>query len=77
MANRRWSDLSQRTRRVIVAAGVIETMLKVAALADLRRRPADEIRGSKKAWAAAIIVVNSAGAVPIAYFVRGRESGNG
>jgi hypothetical protein len=69
----RWQDLSERSRRLIVVAGVVEGILKIAALVDLRRRRADEIHGSKKSWALAIVVINSAGAVPVAYFLRGRR----
>jgi hypothetical protein len=70
---RRWQDLSPRIRRLILIVGSLEGMLKIAALWDLRRRPAAEIRGSKKVWALAISFVNSAGAVPVAYFLRGRR----
>ncbi len=73
MAKRRWSDLSERDRRLIMITGAVEAVLKIAALVDLRRRPADEVRGSKKVWATVIVLANSAGAVPIAYFVLGRR----
>lgn len=73
MAKRRWSDLSERNRRLIVVTGAAEAVLKIAALVDLRRRPADQVKGSKKVWAAAIVLVNSVGAVPIAYFLLGRR----
>ncbi len=73
MATKRWQDLSPRTRRFVVVAGAIEGSLKIAALIDLARRPASEIRGSKPRWAAALVLVNSVGAVPIAYFARGRR----
>lgn len=73
MAKQRWSDLDPRLRKAMVFAGAVETGLKVAALIDLKRRPARRVRGSKKAWAAAITVVNAAGAVPVAYFLRGRR----
>lgn len=73
MAKRRWSDLSERSRRLIVAAGVFEGALKIAALVDLKRRPAEEIRGPKRAWATAVVLVNSMGAVPAAYFLLGRR----
>ena len=68
-----WRDLSPRTRRLIGVGAGIEGALKIAALTDLARRPSSRIRGSKLAWAAAITLVNSAGAVPVAYFVRGRR----
>jgi hypothetical protein len=73
MARRRWSDLSERSRRLIVLGGVFEGILKIAALVDLKRRPAEEIRGSKPAWATAVVLVNSVGAVPVAYFLLGRR----
>jgi hypothetical protein len=37
------------------------------------RRPTADVRGSKARWATAIVVVNSAGAVPIGYFLVGRR----
>jgi Family of unknown function (DUF5652) len=72
-ASKKWDDLDQRTRRLILAGVVFEGALKVAALIDLVRRPAAEVRGSKGRWAAAIVLVNSAGVLPIVYFARGRR----
>jgi hypothetical protein len=71
--SRKWNDLSPRTRRLIVLAGTIEGVLKVAALIDLARRSPSEVRGSRAKWAAAVTLINSLGAVPIAYFVHGRR----
>ena len=59
-------------KRVILAA-VFEGLLKTLALIDLVRRPASEIRGSKAIWATAVVLVNCLGAVPIGYFLRGRQ----
>jgi hypothetical protein len=73
MSRRRWADLSPRSRRLLIAGGVFEGALKVAALIDLARRPETEVRGSKARWATAIVLINSFGAVPIGYFVRGRR----
>ncbi|WP_040798062.1 DUF5652 family protein [Nocardia higoensis] len=73
MAKRKWSDLSERSRRLIVATTALETILKIVALADLARRPESEIRGSKRAWATAIVLLNTVGAVPLAYLLRGRR----
>jgi hypothetical protein len=67
----RWRDLSDRHRKLLVVAGSIEGVLKIAALVDLWRRPAAEVNGSKAKWAIAIAGVNSAGAVPVLYFLRG------
>lgn len=69
---KRWSNLSPRSRKLIIAAAVAETGLKAAVLVDLRRRPADQVRGSKRIWTAAMLV-NSAGLIPLAYFLVGRR----
>jgi len=69
----RWSDLSERTRKLIITAAVADGTLRIAALIDIKRRPASQIRGRKLLWAAVVAVVNSAGIVPISYFVFGRR----
>jgi hypothetical protein len=73
MARRRWSDLSQGQRRLLVGAAVVEGVLKVAALIDIKKRPANQIRGPKWAWATSVAVVGSAGILPISYFIFGRR----
>jgi hypothetical protein len=73
VAKTRWSDLSPRSRRLLLLGGGIEGVLKTAALVDLVRRPNEEVRGSKPLWAVAIVLINSVGAVPIAYFRYGRD----
>lgn len=73
VAKTKWDDLSDRKRLFIVVSGVLEGALKVAALVDLARRPASEVRGSKVPWAVAITLTNSLGVVPITYFIYGRQ----
>jgi hypothetical protein len=72
MARGHWSDLDPRLRQTVLV-GSVEAGLKIAALIDLAQRPARQVRGSKVRWAAAITLVNSVGAVPIVYFLRGRR----
>lgn len=72
-ARKQWSDLSERNRRLLIAAAAAEGILKVAALIDLRRRPAAQIRGPKWLWATAVTVISSAGVLPVSYFVFGRR----
>jgi hypothetical protein len=72
-ARKQWSDLSERNRKLLIAAGVVEGCLKIAALIDIKRRPASQIRGPKWLWAAVVSVVSSAGLLPISYFVLGRK----
>ncbi|MCU1670529.1 MAG: hypothetical protein JWP40_3456 [Blastococcus sp.] len=70
---RRWRDLSEGQRRLVVLGATVDGALKIAALADIRRRPADQIRGKKWAWAAVVALANSAGIVPLTYFLVGRR----
>ena len=67
---RKWSELSSRNRRLITIAGIVEVALLAATLVDLRRRPAEQIRGSKRMWTA-LAFINFIG--PIAYFTCGRR----
>ena len=69
----RWSDLSESSRRLIIAAAIGEAVLKTAVLIDIRRRPASQIRGSKRIWIVAAVLVNSAGVGPLSYFAFGRR----
>ncbi len=70
MAKTKWSDLSDRQRALVVAAAAAELSLKVAALVDINRRPAELIRGPKAFWRS-VLVVNLLG--PLSYFAIGRK----
>ena len=74
MAKKRWKDLSPRTRRIILVGSAVDGALKAAALADLRGREAAEVNGSKRRWTLALTFVNSAGVLPVVYFLRGRRT---
>lgn len=50
-----------------------EAGLKIAALVDLSQQPRAEIRGSKRGWAVALVLVNSGGVLPLVYLMRGRR----
>jgi Phospholipase_D-nuclease N-terminal len=65
-----WARLSERQRTLLVGAAAAELSLKIAALVDIARRPADQIRGPKLAWRAAM-AVNLLG--PLSYFLFGRK----
>ena len=66
----RWSDLSPTQQKATVGAGIVQVALCVAALVDIRRRPAEEINGRKPMWVA-LAFVNTIG--PLAYFGFGRK----
>jgi len=70
MAKQSWKDLSPRTRRALVALGVVEMALLAAAQVDITRRPDSAVNGSKIRWRL-ISLINVFG--PLAYFVRGRR----
>jgi hypothetical protein len=72
-ASKHWSDLSGGARGLIIAVAATDITLRVAALIDITRRPASQIRGPKWAWAAAVAVVNSAGVLPVTYFALARR----
>jgi hypothetical protein len=74
---KRWSDLSERSRRLIIAAAIGEAILKTAVLIDIRRRPASQIRGSKPMWIVAAVLLNSAGVGSLSYFAFGRRHTEG
>lgn len=67
---KRWQDLSPWQRISGILLAVIQVSLLVAALADIRRRPAEQIRGRKLWWVMAAFV-NYIG--PISYFLFGRK----
>ncbi len=67
---KKWSDLTPNQKRAVYVGGVIETVVTVAALRDLVRRPSSEVRGPKAAWVLAFFVQPFG---PIAYFAAGRE----
>ena len=72
-ARQQWSDLDERTRKLIISVAVVEGILKLAALIDIKRRPASQIRGRKWMWASVVTIVSSAGVIPISYFLFGRR----
>jgi hypothetical protein len=69
---KKWSDLTARQKAPLVLRGIIQLALLAAALADIHRRPAEEIKGSKWVWSA-VALVNFLGIGPIAYFTFGRK----
>jgi hypothetical protein len=70
----RWSNLSNGQRAALGAAAAAELSLKIAALIDIKRRPAEQIRGPKALWRSAQ-VVNLLG--PVSYFAFGRRGSRG
>ena len=69
-SKKRWSDLSTEQRIGVVALGTFQVSLQIAALVDIRRRPAKQIKGRKATWVA-ISFINTFG--PLAYFKFGRR----
>jgi hypothetical protein len=70
MAGKKWSELSNRQKTSVLVSVSIQISLLLTALVDIYRRPAEEVRGSKWAWAA-VSFVNFVG--PISYFAFGRR----
>ncbi len=73
MATKHWNDLSPWVRGPLAGAGAADIVLRIVALTDLARRPTGQVRGSKRRWAAALVLVSSGGALPLTYLARGRR----
>jgi hypothetical protein len=53
---KRWEDLRPGQRQAIVVLGVGTGLLQAVMLWDLWRRPAEQVRGSKRVWVLASFV---------------------
>ncbi len=65
-----WAEMTTAQRVGVIVGGLIQIALLIAAQRDIKRRPADQIRGSKQVWRAASMI-NFVG--PISYFLFGRK----
>lgn len=70
MKKPQWKDMTAGQRTATVIAASVQIALAATAWADLARRPAERVTGTKGLWAA-IIGVNFIG--PITYFIWGRR----
>ena len=71
MTGTRWDDLSDRQKTLFLVAASVQASLLLMALAGIYRRPAGEIRGSKRASWAAASFVDFVG--PVSYILFGRR----
>ena len=69
--SRRWDELSASGKILMMLLIAVQVSLAVSAWTDLAERPAEQVNGSKRRWAA-IIAVNFVG--PMLYFTRGRRA---
>lgn len=69
--SQRWDDLAPSRKVLVMLLVSLQVSLAVSAWADLAQRPAEQVNGPKRRWAA-IIAVNFVG--PLLYFWRGRRS---
>lgn len=63
-------QLSSKKRNSLIVVAIAELAFKAAAARDIHRRSAEQVRGPKRAWYAAL-AVNFFG--PAAYFAFGRR----
>jgi len=70
MSKKKWSHLTVAQKRIIYVAGAAEVVATAAALRDLARRPANQVRGPKAAWVVAFFVQPVG---PLAYFAAGKR----
>ena len=69
--SRRWDELPASGKVLVMLLTAVQVSLAVSAWTDLAERPAEQVNGSKRRWAA-IIAVNFVG--PMLYFTRGRRT---
>ncbi|HET9561200.1 MAG TPA: PLD nuclease N-terminal domain-containing protein [Propionibacteriaceae bacterium] len=69
-SKKRWSDLTPTQQGLILASAAVELALTAAAIIDLARRPADQIRGPKPLWLLGCIIQPLG---PLAYLALGRR----
>ena len=67
---KRWNKMPPARRAASIITVPIQVGLLVAALIDLRRRPAEQINGSKRLWMFLVFIYLVG---PISYFVIGRK----
>lgn len=71
MERRPWRELPGTHRTAIILVGAVELVLTTLALRDLKRRPAELVRGPKPLWAL-VSTIQPIGPPP--YFLLGRRS---
>ncbi len=67
----KWRDLTPPQKGAIVVGGLVELVMTSAAVRDLVRRPAPDVRGPKPLWLVTFLVQPVG---PIAYFLVGRRA---
>jgi hypothetical protein len=67
-----WNDFSEMQRAAILVVASAELTLTGAAVADLIRRPREQVRGNKALWWLGVFIQPVG---PIAYLALGRRSG--
>jgi hypothetical protein len=77
-ATRPWTDWTGGQKAMAVFRAAIQMAITGWALWDIRRRPADQIKGRKALWAAVAFMSGGYGFLvipvgPIAYFLFGRK----
>lgn len=70
MAKKKWSELSDTQKRLIIIGGVAEAAITVFAARDLKQRSSAGVRGPKALWAASLVVQPFG---PFAYLAWGRQ----
>ena len=69
-SKKQWSDLTATQQGLILASAAVELALTAAAIIDLARRPADQVRGPKPLWLLGCIIQPLG---PLAYLALGRR----
>jgi hypothetical protein len=68
--SKRWEDATRAEKALVVVLVSAQLSLAASAWSDLASRPAAQVNGSKRTWAA-VIAINFVG--PLLYFWKGRR----
>jgi hypothetical protein len=74
MANKKWSEMSTRSRLTVVLLAIVELVLTTVALRDLSHRDRAAVRGPKLLWRL-VCFVQPVG--PVLYLALGRRGPGG
>ncbi len=69
-----WQQLTRTQKGALATVAAVDLALRAWSLADLARRPDEQVHGPRWLWGAGLAVGNTAGMLPAAYLLWGRRA---
>ena len=70
-----WEQMTTAQRGGFVTVASVDVALRIWSLADLVKRPPEEVHGPKWVWGVGLALGNTAGILPATYLLWGRRAG--